>query len=113
MLRCEDERIYVSDFYHLAFDDELYFDESLKREMTLVEYRFALKHNNDDEVYSRILKDIALMIAPDSLQDVFIKRSGLMRYEYKRETDRVLREVLDEALIMEQVSKLYHPNIVE
>lgn len=71
-----DELVYVY-FLH-------YFTELLKhsRELTLAEYRFALKHINDDEIYPKISEDITLTIAFDRLNvSTSIKRPGLMPYE--------------------------------
>jgi hypothetical protein len=85
--------MYVT-FYHVIPEEDIYFGESSKnpREITLAEYRSALKHINDDEIFPMVPKDISLMIAPDSLNDVFIKRPGLMCYENRTGTDRTVRK---------------------
>lgn len=43
----------------------------------------------------------------------FIKRPGLTSYESFKGTDFVPNQILNETLIMEQVSKTHHPNIIE
>lgn len=59
-------------------------------------------------------KDTVLTLTPDCLDDTsaFIKRPGLILHEVMKGTDFIRKEILNETLIMEQVSKLRHPNIV-
>ncbi|KAK2758735.1 hypothetical protein FQN54_003425 [Arachnomyces sp. PD_36] len=99
---------------HETPDDRIYFGKSPKKpsEMTLPEYRSALKPVNDDEIFPKISEDMALTVAPNSILG-FVKRPGLWRYEDKMGTDLVAKEALKEALVMEQVAKLHHPNIIE
>lgn len=108
-------------FYIITPDEQLYFGQSFKnkRDLTLEEYSAALEHVDDAEIYPNVPKDTHLTIAPDNLDDVsaFIKRPGLNCYESMKGTDYVHRSVLEETLIMEQISQLgnqkqQHPNII-
>ncbi|POR36134.1 Uncharacterized protein TPAR_03658 [Tolypocladium paradoxum] len=103
-------------FYLVTSDDELYFGHSTKnkRELTLAEYNSALEHVSDDEIYPAVPSDIALTIAPDYFNDAssFIKRPGLTCYKTMKGSGFVPKALLDETLIMEQVSQTQHPNIV-
>ena len=98
-------------------NEEVYFGQLFKnkKEITLAEFSSALEHVKDDEVYPKIPNDIILTIAPDSWDDTsaFIKRPGLGSYEVMKGSDFILKQVLNETLIMERVSKINHPNIIE
>lgn len=103
-------------FYYVTQDEEVYFGQSSKnkRDMTLAEYNAALEHVKDDEIYPVAPANIELTIAPENLDNssVFVKRPGLVCYEIMKGSDFIPKEVLNEVLIMEQISKSTHPNIV-
>ncbi|RFU30569.1 hypothetical protein B7463_g5780, partial [Scytalidium lignicola] len=103
-------------FYHVTQDEEVYFGQSFKnkRDMTLAEYNTALEYIKDDEIYPVVPINIQLTIAPENLDNssVFVKRPGLAWYETMKGSDFIPKEVLNETLIMEQISKSPHPNIV-
>ncbi|KAK3379052.1 kinase-like domain-containing protein [Lasiosphaeria ovina] len=107
-------------FYMVAPEDELYFGQLFrpKKEITLADYNAALEYVPDSvpdsEIYPEVPKDTALTIAPDHLDDTsaFIKRPGLNSYESMKESDFVPKGLLEETLIMEQLSKSPHPNII-
>lgn len=103
-------------FYLVTPDEEVYFGQSTKnkRDLSLEEFRAALKHIEDEEIYPEIPKDVPLTTAPDHLDDTsaFIKRPGLNCYEIMKGTDYVHKELLAEALTMEQISRTQHPNII-
>ncbi|OAQ97387.1 hypothetical protein LLEC1_04214 [Akanthomyces lecanii] len=109
------EAKYVT-FYQVTPEDELYFGQLFKKkkEITLSEYSAALEHVPDSEIYPTIPQDTPLTIAPDDLDDVsaFIKRPGLNCYEEMKGSDFIPKGVLEETLIMEQVSQTPHPSIV-
>ncbi|SPQ25331.1 337e16e0-a1a8-417f-9525-ff175d3ee7ea [Thermothielavioides terrestris] len=92
--------------YLVTAEDEVYFGQLFKskKEITLEEYNASLKGP----------PDTALTIAPADLDDTaaFIKRSGLNCYESMKGTNFVPKGVLEETLIMEQISQTPHPNIV-
>ena len=103
-------------FYLVTDDEEVFFGQSSKnkRRITLAEYSAALKHIKDEELYPEIPKGIELTIAPEGLEDssAFIKQPGLNCYETMKGTDFIPKGLLDETLIMEQISKSPHPNII-
>ncbi|KAH6982175.1 kinase-like domain-containing protein [Ilyonectria sp. MPI-CAGE-AT-0026] len=103
-------------FYHVTSDEVVYFGQSFKnkRELTFAEFTAALEPVNDDEIYPEVPKDVELTIAPDHSDDVsaYIKRPGLVSYEEMKGTEFIPKEVLNETLTMEQISKAHHPNIV-
>ncbi|KAH8808651.1 kinase-like domain-containing protein [Xylogone sp. PMI_703] len=103
-------------FYHITQDEEVYFGQSSKnkRDITFAEYSAALEYIRDDKIFPAVPKDIQLTIASENLDmsSVFIKRPGLVVYEIFKGSDFIPKEVLNETLIMEQISKSPHPNIV-
>ncbi|AEO70700.1 uncharacterized protein THITE_2122389 [Thermothielavioides terrestris NRRL 8126] len=109
------EAKYVT-FYLVTAEDEVYFGQLFKpkKEITLEEYNAALKYVPDSEIYPAVPPNTALTIAPTDLDDTsaFIKRSGLNCYESMKGTNFVPKGVLEETLIMEQISRTPHPNIV-
>lgn len=113
----EADKFMYCTFIHVTPEDHVYFGESTKtrKELTLSDCLSTLKHVNDDEIFPKIPEEITFTIASDSLNDVpaYTKRPGLMSYEIRAGTEETAKEVMSEALIMEQVSKLRHPNIVE
>ncbi|KAH8906459.1 hypothetical protein BR93DRAFT_960019 [Coniochaeta sp. PMI_546] len=110
-----DKPKYVT-FYHVTFDEELYFGQlsKNKRDITLAEHNSALEYIPDEEIYPEVPKDVTLTIASDSLDgaSVFIKRPGLSCYETMKNSQSIPKAILEETLIMEQVSKTHHPNII-
>jgi serine/threonine protein kinase len=85
--------------------------------MTLAEYSAALEHMEhikDDEIYPEIPTDTQLTIAPENLGDssAFVKRPGLNCYEIMKGSNYTPKALLDETLIMEQISKSPRPEIV-
>lgn len=102
-------------FYHITSDERLYFGQTSrnKKELTLQEFRHALERIPDEEVYPNIPSQPPLTIAPDSIhQSTYIKRPGLNSFEDMRGTPFVPKAILHETLIMEQISKAAHPNII-
>ncbi|KAK6331625.1 hypothetical protein TWF718_002174 [Orbilia javanica] len=104
-------------FYHVTNDEEVYFGESSKgqKDISFEEFTAALKRVPDDEIYPEVPEDTELTVAPDYLREpqVFVKRPGLVSYEELRGTGYIPKALLDEALIMEQISKSPHPNIIQ
>ncbi len=109
------EAKYVT-FYHVTLEDELYFGQLFKskKEITLAEYNAALERVPDSEVYPEVPQDTPLTIASDDLDDVsaYIKRPGLNVYETMKGSDFIVKELLEETIIMEQISKTPHPHII-
>jgi hypothetical protein len=109
------ESKYVT-FYLITSEDELFFGQLFKKkkDTTLEEYHNALQHVPDSEVYPLIPHHVTLTIAPPELDDVsaYIKRPGLASYESFKGTEFVPKSVLEETLIMEQISKTPHPHII-
>ncbi len=103
-------------FYLVTDEDELFFGQLFKpkKEISLAEYNAALEHVPDSEIYPEVPPGAALTIAPTSLDDnsAFIKRSGLNCYESMKGTNFVPKGVLEETLVMEQISQPPHPNII-
>jgi serine/threonine protein kinase len=104
-------------FYVVTPDEEVYFGQSSKnkRDMTLAEYSAALERVEDHELYPECPAGTDLMIAPEELNDscAYIKRPGLNCYEDVKGTNFITKALLDETLIMEQISKSPHPNIIK
>ncbi|CAM1509511.1 Fc.00g032500.m01.CDS01 [Cosmosporella sp. VM-42] len=86
-----------------------------KRELSLEEFSAALEYVKDEEIYPEVPKDVALTIAPDNLDDAsaFVKRPGLNCYETMKGSDFIPKELLQETLVMEQISKMHHPNVLQ
>jgi serine/threonine protein kinase len=82
--------------------------------MTLEEYSSALRLIPDEELYPKVPEDIQLTLVPENLDNdsAYVKRPGLTNYESMKGTDFVPKALLDETLIMEQISKSPHPNII-
>ncbi|PNY25979.1 Serine/threonine-protein kinase/endoribonuclease IRE2, partial [Tolypocladium capitatum] len=75
----------------------------------------ALQYVRDEEIYPRVPADIDLTIAPKTLDDTsaFVKRPGLSCYETTKGSDFVPRAVLDETIVMEQISKSPRPHFIK
>ncbi|KAI5863806.1 serine/threonine-protein kinase [Durotheca rogersii] len=110
-----DKPKYVT-FYLVTSNEEVYFGQLSKNrtDITLAEYSSALEYIRDEEIYPEVSKDVTLTIAPDNLDDAsaFIKRPGLNCYETMKGSQYIPKAVLEETLIMEQISKTHHPNII-
>lgn len=103
-------------FYLITAKDELFFGQLFKKkkDITLEEYHHALHHVPDSEIYPLVPPNLSLTIAPPEFDDVsaYIKRPGLASYESFKGTEFAPKSVLEETLIMEQISKTPHPNII-
>lgn len=104
-------------FYLVTSEDRLYFGQLFKnkKEITPEEYYSALEHVPDSEIFPEAPEDIALTIAPDDLNDAsaFMKRPGLVSYdEDMKGTGFVRKEIFQETIAMEQVSKTPHAHII-
>ncbi|KAI0525941.1 kinase-like domain-containing protein [Xylaria bambusicola] len=104
-------------FYHITSDGDLYYGQIYNKKMkdiTLADYISALEHVSDEEVYPLVPEGITLKIAPDYWDDTtaFIKRPGLTCYKTMKGTEFIPQQILQETLIMEQLSKAPHPNII-
>lgn len=105
-------------FYHITKDEEVWFGQTYKNkmDMNIGEFRALLQRVPDDEVYPEAPPDTNLTLAPDLLDDlgtpVHIKRPGLNCLESMMGTGYAPRVLLAETLIMEQLSKAPHPNII-
>ncbi len=103
-------------FYQVISEDKLYFGQLFKskKEIALAEYNAALELVPDSEIYPEVPQDTPLTIAPHDLDDVsaFIKRPGLNSYESMKGSSFVAKGLLEETIIMEQISKTPHPNII-
>lgn len=103
-------------FYLVTDDEEVFFGQSSrnKRDMTLADYNSALQRVQDEEIYPEIPADAHLAIAPEILDDssAYVKRPGLDCYETMKGSNYIPRAVLSEALIMEQISRSPHLNII-
>ncbi|KAL2148134.1 hypothetical protein VTH82DRAFT_1799 [Thermothelomyces myriococcoides] len=110
------ESKYVT-FYHVTPEDELFFGQLFKKkkEITIEEYNSALKHVPDSEIYPEVPQGVTLTIAPGHLDDnsAFIKRPGISCYESVKGTEVIPKEILQGTLIMEQIFKTPHPNIIQ
>lgn len=104
-------------FYVVTREEEVYLGKLPKRRLDITdeEYIAALARVDDHEIFPEVPKDIELTIAPEALDDVsaFVKRPGLDSYISVQCTDYIPKEMLNETLIMEKVSKLGHPNIIK
>lgn len=104
------------EFFLATPDEQIYYGRSNKSrvDVTLEEYNAALEYVDDDKICPEVPRDTAVTIAPDGLDEAstFVKRPGLHCYAIWKDSNQIPKELLNEVLIMEQVSKLHHPNIV-
>ncbi|KAK8147437.1 hypothetical protein G3M48_001602 [Beauveria asiatica] len=100
-------------FLFVTEQDEVFFGRASKdtKEMTLDEYANALRHVPDAALFPEVPEDRPLSIAVDDKSSYFCKRAGLLQYEPELNTGTP-KQVLDETLIMELLSKHPHPNII-
>jgi serine/threonine protein kinase len=112
----ETDKLKYVTFYLVTDNEELYFGQlsKNKRDITLAEYSSALEYIEDTEVYPEVPGGIALTIAPGNVDDTsaFIKRPGLNCYETMKGSEYIPKAILDETLIMEQISQTNHPKII-
>lgn len=103
-------------FYILTEEKELFFGQSFKdkRELSLEEFQAALEYVSDEEIYPEVSADIELTIAPEHLNDInaFVKQPGLNAYESMKGTEFIPRSILEETVIMEQLTRSPHPNFI-
>ena len=104
-------------FYHITSDGDLYYGQIHNKQMkdiSLADYIAALELVNDEEVYPLVPEGITLKIALNHWDDTtaFIKRPGLTCYKTIKGTDFIPQQILQETLIMEQLSKAPYPNII-
>lgn len=103
-------------FYLVTADEEVWFGQSFKnkREITLDEYQEALERVPDEDVYPEIPPNTKITLAPDNTNGpLYIKRPGLNSYETMKGTPFIVKNVLDETLIMEKICETQHPNIIK
>lgn len=103
-------------FYLVTADEEVWFGQSFKnkREMTLHEYQEALERVPDEDIYPEIPPDTKITLAPENIGGpLYIKRPGLNSYETMKGTSFIVKNVLDETLIMEKICETRHPNIIK
>ncbi|KAI6080562.1 kinase-like domain-containing protein [Hypoxylon rubiginosum] len=101
-------------FLFIAENEEVYYGRTSKapEDMTLSDFAEALERIADDELFPELPKDTPLTIAPREIEGkVFYKRPGLLQYQPGQDTGTP-GLVFSETLIMEQLSKDPHPNIV-
>ncbi|KAK4196125.1 kinase-like domain-containing protein [Triangularia verruculosa] len=103
-------------FYHVTEDEKVYYGKTTrnKRDLSFEEFTQLLQRVRDEEIFPEIPHDIDLKIAPDHLNDFnsYVKRPGMAYYDDFIGTDYVWKELLHEAVIMEQISKTPHPYII-
>ena len=103
-------------FYHITEDEEVFFGctSKSKHEITLAELNASLQRVQDQDIYPEVPADTHLTIAPETLDAslVYVKRPGLQWYDDMIGTNYVPNAVLDETLIMEEISKSPHQNII-
>ncbi|KAK0627423.1 kinase-like domain-containing protein [Immersiella caudata] len=82
-------------FYLVTPEDKLYFGQLFKpkKEITLDEYNAALEYVPDSEIYP--------------------ERPGLNSYKSIKGSNFIPKGLLEETIIMEQISKTPHPNIIK
>lgn len=103
-------------FYLVTADEEVWFGQSFKnkRDITLDEYHEALERVPDEEIYPEIPPNTKITLAPDNITDpLYIKRPGLNSYETMKGTLFIVKNVLDETLVMEKICETQHPNIIK
>ncbi|PHH89197.1 hypothetical protein CDD83_6519 [Cordyceps sp. RAO-2017] len=98
-------------------DEEVFYGiypSKSKHDLTIEDCNAALRHIADDELYPEVPSGVNLTLAPDELDDrsAFVKRPGLHSLESVEGTGFIPRQILDETLIMETISKSPHPNFI-
>ncbi|KAK0716591.1 hypothetical protein B0T21DRAFT_375183 [Apiosordaria backusii] len=103
-------------FYHVTADEKVYYGVTTrnKRDLSFDEFSHLLQRVRDEEIFPEVPRDIDLKLAPDHLGEfnAFVKRPGMAHYDEVIGTDFVWKELLHEAVIMEQISKTPHPYII-
>ncbi|KAJ3473763.1 hypothetical protein NLG97_g10145 [Lecanicillium saksenae] len=102
-------------FLHITKDEEVYFGQSFrnKHEMKPEDFSAAMRLVPEAEIFPQIPTDTALTVAVENLESIFVKRTGLMVYQLRQGRSDTARCLLNETLIMEQISRSPHPNIVQ
>ncbi|OQE43651.1 hypothetical protein PENCOP_c003G02733 [Penicillium coprophilum] len=112
-----DGKLKSTTFYHVTDDEEVFFGYASKnkREMTMPEFNSSLKRVQDQDIYSKISVNIHLTLASEVLDPslVYVKRSGLQWYDDMIGTNHLSKAILDDTLVMEQISRAPHPNIIQ
>lgn len=103
-------------FYHVTGDEEVWFGQSFKNksEMSLNDFQEALERVPDEEIYPDIPPDTKITLAQGNIDGpLYIKRPGLNSYETMKGTSFIVKNVLDETLIMEKIRETPHPSIIK
>lgn len=112
----KDGKLKSTTFYHVTENEEVFFGYTSKnkREMSIPEFNSALQRVQDQDIYPTIPADTHLTLAPEGLSasSVYVKRPGLQWYEEMIGTDYLPKAVLDETMVMEQISQSPHENII-
>ncbi|KXG50348.1 uncharacterized protein PGRI_068390 [Penicillium griseofulvum] len=111
-----DGKLKSTTFYYVTEDEEVFFGHATKnkREMAIAEFNSSLQRVQDQDIYPKIPTDIHLTLAPEGLDAslVHVKRPGLQWYDDMTGTNYLPKAVLDETIVMEQISKSPHQNII-
>ncbi|KAJ5236862.1 hypothetical protein N7489_006953 [Penicillium chrysogenum] len=112
----KDGKLKSTTFYHVTEDEEVFFGfaSKNKREMTIAEFNSSLQRVQDKDIYPEVSPNTHLTLAPEGLSDslVYVKRPGLQWYEDMIGTNHLPKTVLDETIVMEQISRSPHQNII-
>ncbi|CAH0048121.1 unnamed protein product [Clonostachys solani] len=110
-------KLKATTFYHISNNEELYFGVTSKSKMdtSIPEYNSALKRVPDEKVWPEVPADVSLTLAPDNLTEksAFLKRPKLKSYSPEKDNSLIPQSFLKETLIMEQLSNLPHPNLIQ
>lgn len=99
-------------FLWMSEDDNVFFGRASTNEITLNDYIKALEPVPDQDLFPELPADTELTIAVDYDEgSSFCKRPGLFRYVPGFDFGTP-KQVLDETLIMETLSKNPHPSII-
>ncbi|KAJ5783832.1 uncharacterized protein N7518_009509 [Penicillium psychrosexuale] len=111
-----DGKLKSTTFYHVTENEEVFFGYTSKnkRETSIAEYNSALQRVQDQDIYPVIPADTHLTLALEGLpaSSVYMKRPGLQWYEEMIGTNYLPKAVLDETIVMEQISQSPHENII-
>ena len=102
--------------YHVTENEEVFFGYTpkSKRGTSIAEYNSALQRVQDQDIYPVIPADTHLTLAPEGLaaSSIYVRRPGLQWYEEMIGTNYLPKAVLDETLVIEQISQSPHENII-
>ncbi|KAL3473066.1 kinase-like domain-containing protein [Aspergillus californicus] len=103
-------------FFLITKDEEIFYGHTPKNkhETTIAEYNAALHRVPDEEMFPKVPTDTQMTIAPELLDEslIFVKRTALVCHKHAAGSFDIPRALLNETLIMEQISKSPHPNII-